>query len=100
MTVKVLKLTSGEEIIGTTLAYAESDTIIKKPIVIQIAMDENGEPQVGMGIYCPLSDEDQLRIRNDAILFSYKPVAQLLNQYQSMTGGLLTPAGPGLILPS
>ena len=87
MEVRIVRLSSGEEIIckyendGTT-------TKIKNPAVL-IPMQGG---QLGMMGWMPYGDYKELEIDNKFIMFAIKPQIELMNQYNENLGsGLVVP---------
>tara|TARA_R110000824_G_scaffold278293_1_gene466451 strand:- start:213 stop:515 length:303 start_codon:yes stop_codon:yes gene_type:complete len=98
METKIVRLSSGEEIIckcetdGTT-------TKIKSPAVL-VPMQGG---QLGMMGWMPYADYKELEIDNKFIMFIIKPQVELMNQYNENLGnGLVVPdkkvAAPSLTL--
>ena len=93
--VKILRLTSGEELIGKV---TQSDNLynIKKAYIL-IPM---GQGQIGFAPYMPYTKaEDGMEIPGMHVMFALQPMIEMENQYASATSGLVTaPAGMGKIL--
>ncbi len=106
MAVQVLRLLSGEELIGE-LKFSPDEGVyqIKSPAVIRITADERGQPAMSLAEIAPLADRglDQkpatLEINGDHVTFKYSPVTQLLDAYnQSFGSGLMSASGGAGIL--
>lgn len=93
--VKILRLTSGEELIGKV---TQSDNLynIKKAYIL-IPM---GQGQIGFAPYMPYTKaEDGIDIPDMHVMFALQPMIEMENQYTSAISGLVTaPAGMNKIL--
>jgi len=87
MEVKIVRLSSGEEMI----CKYESDgttTKIKNPAIL-IPMQGG---QLGMMGWMPYADYKELEIDNKFVMFAVKPQTELMNQYNENLGsGLVVP---------
>jgi len=94
--VKILRLTSGEELIGKVTQSEEYAYNIKKPYIL-IPM---GQGQIGFAPYMPYTKaEDGIEIPHIHVMFALQPMIEMENQYTSAISGLVTaPAGMGKIL--
>jgi len=93
--VKILRLTSGEELIGK-VTQSENLYNIKKAYIL-IPM---GQGQIGFAPYMPYTKaEDGIDIPDMHVMFALQPMIEMENQYTSSISGLVTaPAGMGKIL--
>lgn len=91
MTVKCLKLISGEEIIGEVVTGNKGVTI-DNPMAL-VATQE------GLAVipWLPLANDGKnIGIEHSSIMLSYVPKVELVNHYKQRTGGIVT-AGPGVL---
>ena len=85
MNIKVVRLISGEELIGD---WNEEKTIINNPVVmVPIAKD-----QLGFQPWIPYSDEEDVQLKNHHIMTVLTPDKKLQNEYNRVYGsGLIVP---------
>ena len=90
--VKILRLTSGEELIGKVEKTDDDSYIIKKPAIILPV----GEGRVGLAPYLPYCEvDDGLEVSSRFVMFDVEPVVEFKNQYNSALGsGVVIPEGP------
>jgi hypothetical protein len=95
--VQILRLTSGEELIGR-VETNDGFYTIKKPYIL-IPM---GEGRIGFVPYMPYTKaEDGIDIGGDHVMFALDPMSEMETQYTSAVSGLVTaPAGANKILGS
>ena len=95
--VKIVRLTSGEELIAKT---EETDThvTLKKPAILIPA----GKDQLAFGQWLPYADiKDGIEIPKEYVVFIVEPMDEMAQQYdQAFGSGLVVPKGkietPGL----
>jgi len=100
--VKLVRMKSGEEIIGKYLINEDGSTHLDKPVILV----PTGEGSVGLMPYMPYTSvsDSGLDIPEDFVLFVLSVHEELLNHYNAQFGsGLVVPQGPrgqGLVDPS
>ena len=83
--IRLIRLTSGEEILVTTLKESQQKTIVKNPILLIPDRDKIGfVPYIS---YADI-DIDGLKIKEEHIVFNLKPTDELIKQYKNMINGL------------
>lgn len=85
--IKIIKIITGEEIIGEV--SENSDTItIKKPCILQIIPSRSNPEQPAMGLfpYASYVDNHSITLKNQDIIWKEDPVKELYNQYNSVFG--------------
>lgn len=97
--VKYIKLLTGEEIIAE-VTKEDLKTTIKNPIrlVIMPSKADPKTPSVGLAPWLEFSEDKEITIDKSHILAIMNPITEIVNQYNSIFGGIVTPR-PGLILP-
>lgn len=98
--IKLLKLISGDEIIGEVLSETNIEVVIKNPVRVVI-MPSKANPQtptVGFAPWAEFSEDKQFSIHKAHVIVSMKPVQEFINQYNSMFGGIVAPSSK-LIIP-
>ena len=87
MEVRIVRLSSGEEIL-CKCETNESSTTIKNPAILM----PMGGGQLGMMEWMPYADYKELELDNKFIMFTIKPQTELMNQYNEQFGsGLVVP---------
>lgn len=98
MTVKAVKLISGEELVGEVLheekgndGFIEEITL-KNVMLILIQRAQDGNLSVGFVPFAPyLGKEAVFDFKHDKLLFVKEVDTQMTNQYNSIFGGIVTP---------
>ena len=95
--VKILRLTTGEDVIAKTTFNFEKNTVsLKQPFVIIPHQQGPGKPvQLMMTLYSPYSKSDDIEIQTQSIISSVEPKEEILKSYKQNTSSILT--APGLI---
>jgi len=98
--IQILKLSSGEELIGTVSDMeVEGRQVIKieKPAVI-VMQPIDGQPEkfgIGLAPYAPYAEENSVTILPNGIIGIMMPSAALKNEYNTHYGsGIITPQKP------
>lgn len=89
MAVKILKLITGEEIVGEIVVTDENNTVLKNPLSIVLRPSQDGFT-FGFVPWCNLMEGDKT-IPNDKVLTSGDAADDVKNAYNSMFGGIVTP---------
>jgi len=89
MSVKLLRLTTGEILLADTTENGSSSVTLKKPA--WIAQVKPGE--FALVPWIPLAKEDVVTINNDRIIYCLEPETGILNEYN-------TAFGSGLVMPN
>ena len=91
MAIKILKLTSTEDIIGD---YEEKDgkCIINKPSKIVMFPAENNGMGMAIMPWVPFSKDDVISIKKECIMAIMEPADDMRNEYSQRFGsGVVTP---------
>ena len=80
--IRLIRLTSGEEILVTILKENEIRKFVKNPILLI----PNRE-QIGFMPYMSYCEIDELMIKEEHIMFNVKPSDELTEQYKNMIDG-------------
>ena len=94
--VKIVRLTSGEEIICKVVDGNTKDTkCLKKPAIIIPV----GQGKIGLSPWIPYSEiSDGIEVKDDNIMFITKPVDEFLNEYNTAFGsGLVVPGANDVV---
>lgn len=91
MNIKILKLITGEEIIGEITTEEDSLVTLKNPLAIVIRPSQEGFT-FGFMPWCSLMDGERLvSIGLSNIITMGNPTDEVRNAYSSMFGGIVTP---------
>jgi hypothetical protein len=95
--VAIVRLITGEEVIGK-MTQTPLGLQVVKPVLVAFQTPKPGEtPSLAFLPYIPLAAEEKIEFNFSAVLFVYKPVVELENQYNStFGGGIIKPPRPGL----
>lgn len=89
MNIKIVRLTTSEELICDVTINGTMD-IILKDVAILIPTQQN---QLGLAPFMAYSDaKDGFHTTMNSIMFIVEPQAELKNQYQKMFSKIITPA--------
>ena len=89
MNIKIVRLTTGEELICDVKVNGTMDVILKD-VAILIPTQQN---QLGLAPFMAYSDaKDGFHTTMNSIMFIVEPQAELKNQYQKMFSKIITPA--------
>ena len=90
--IKCLKLITGEDII---CEYYSSETKItmKNPVQVSMVPTRTGEPNFGFIPFPLVSNDKEILIDFDKVMFVCEPGEEFLNQYNQIFGsGIVTPS--------
>ena len=95
MDIKVLKLVTGEEILGEVVENIDSHITLKNPVGIAVVRGQDGQPNIGFAPF-PLHAEPKSglthKFRWDHVIYSYEPAGDFKSNYDQIFGtGLITP---------
>ena len=85
--IRILKLVTGEEIIGDS-SEAHGEITVKKPCYIQIVPSRADPEQPAMALmpYAAYTKDHKVVIDISSIVWSEEPLIELYNQYNSLFG--------------
>ena len=90
--VKVIRLTTGEDVIAKIETQTPDHTELNKAFVIIPTQSAPGKPvQLMMSPYMPYSASDTIKIKSANIVTSVEPKREILASYQQNTSRILTP---------
>ncbi|MGA1048765.1 MAG: DUF6561 domain-containing protein [Minisyncoccia bacterium] len=94
--VKIMRLSTGEDIIAKVIDKDTEKTKLNKAFVIIPHQQGPGKPvQLMMTLYSPYSNSDDIEIKSQNIISMVDPKKEILSSYQQNTSSILTT--PGLI---
>ena len=93
--VKIVRLTSGEELIAKVEEVDDISYILKKPAILIPA----GKDQLAFGQWLPYADiKDGIEILSQYVVFVVNPMKEMVEQYEEAFGsGLVVPKKSGVI---
>lgn len=96
MDIKLLRLTTGEEVIADLVREGEYTYEVANPIV----MVPGHDGKVGFAPWCPLVAEEvkTITIRAAVVVYVTLPNTQVVENYEQIFSPIITPANKGLIL--
>lgn len=98
--IKLLKLINGQEIIGECVKEQPESMTIKNPVrVIVVPSKTNpAAPTVAFAPWAEFAEQKEFTIHKAHIIVSMDPVADFINNYNQMFGGIVVPSSK-LIVP-
>jgi hypothetical protein len=100
MSVKIVKLLTGEDLLAKILP--SSNTVVRMENPVRIVVMPNKidpkTPNVGFSPWAEFSDDKVFELDKSHVLAIMTPVKEFVNQYSSIFGGLVLPTG-NLITP-
>lgn len=92
MSVKALKLTTSEEVIGEVISETEDYTVLKNVVVVAIQPGPEGRAALGFLPFMPYLGKDrEIKFKNSNVMVSEIVDDQMANQYNSVFGGIVVP---------
>lgn len=97
--VKILRLTTGEDIIAEVISEGTSVTKIKQPFTVVPMQESPGKPvQIAFSPYIPYGECEEVDMKSANIIAQVEPKTDLKNSYNQHTGsGVVEIAKPQLI---
>lgn len=92
MTVKAVKLISGEELVGEVIHEEDNTLVLKNVLAIMIQRAQDGNLGIGFVPFAPyLGKGVSFDFDKDKLQFVKEVDDQMKNQYNSIFGGIVTP---------
>lgn len=87
--VKLIRMTSGEDVIATLISEDENSVTIKDAIVAIPA----GKGELGFAPWSPLLSKEvsELNISKKFVIYMAQPITQLIDQYRQMFSPIIVP---------
>lgn len=100
MSVKIIKLITGEEILAEVKDEFINPLPIKNPVRIIVMPNkiDPKTPNIGFAPWAEFSDDKEFVLDKSHVVAIMTPITEFVNQYNSMFGGLVVPKS-NLILP-
>ena len=95
MAVKLLRLKSGEDIVGEIVRENEELIVICNPAILMPVSHSPGRQdqiQIGLAPWIPFSEEKEFKLPRDWILLTTIPAQDIVNNYNQIFGsGIVVP---------
>ena len=93
--IKIVRLTSGEELIAKVEQVDNISYILKKPAILI----PTGKDQLAFGQWLPYADiKDGIEILSEYVVFVVNPMKEMAAQYEETFGsGLVVPSKAGVV---
>ena len=93
MAIKLIRVKSGEDIVGDIVGENEENLTIENPaIIMQLADGRSNKVNVGLVPWSPFSHESKVKVDRDWVVFVTTPVKDILNNYNQIFGsGIVVP---------
>lgn len=102
MSVKLIKLITGEEVLAEVAATSPIPNALtmKNPVRVIVMPNkiDPKTPNIGFAPWAEFSDEKTFEVDKSHVLCIMTPIKEFVNQYNSMFGGLVVPTS-NLIMP-
>jgi len=96
MEVIIVKLNTGEEILGEVVANNPLNVILKNPVGVAIVRGQNGQPSVGFApfpLHAPQKKDSTFIFKESAVSYTYTPSQEFVDNYNQIFGA-------GIVLPN
>jgi hypothetical protein len=102
MDILVLKLITGEEVLGEIESQSETEFVLVNPVGIAVVRGQNGQPSVGFAPF-PIHAEQKtgatVALAKKNVVYSYVPAEDFINNYNQIFGsGIVVPPEKKLIV--
>jgi hypothetical protein len=100
MSVNIIKLITGEELLAEIMPSGDTVCKIKNPVRIIVMPNkiDPKTPNIGFAPWAEFSDDKSFILDKSHVLCIMTPIKEFVNQYNSMFGGLVLPTS-NLIMP-
>lgn len=90
---KMIRFVTGEEIIAEITSDSGNVIAVKNPIrvIVVPSKADPKNPQVAFAPYAEFTDDKEFTFNKVHVITTYTPIAQFVNQYNSVYGGLVVP---------
>ena len=102
MVIIVLKLITGEEVLGEVQSQSETEWVLENPVGIAVVRGQNGQPNVGFApfpIHAPQKPGSIIALAKKHVIYSYVPAEDFITNYNQIFGsGIVLPPTKQLIV--
>ena len=100
MAIKVLKLITGEDVLGDA-ETTQGEWYVTNPVAISIVRGKDGSPNVGLSpfpLHAPQTKDAKIAIPLTTVVYSYVPAEDFITNYNQVFGsGIVLPKTPQII---
>ena len=98
MIIKYLKLVTGEELVTEWIEdkHNSVEVKLKNPLGILMSQTEKGF-NIQLVPYGSMAQNEEIMVNYKNIVFTAEPETKLRNQYESITGQVITPPTPKIV---
>ena len=91
--IKLLRLKSGEDIVGDIIGENSEYLIVKNPAMLMPVGDgRGGSVQIGLTPWMPFSEAKDFEVPRDWVLITTEPALDIVNNYnQAFGSGIVVP---------
>lgn len=102
MVIIVLKLVTGEEVLGEVQSESETEWVLENPVGIAVVRGKDGQPNVGFApfpIHAPQKPGSVVALAKKHVIYSYVPAEDFITNYNQIFGsGIVLPPTKQLII--
>ena len=92
MSIKLLRLKSGEDVVADIDENEDTVTIENPAVIMPMGDSRGGNVQMGFGPWVPFTSDKQIEIPRDWIVFIVEPATDIVNNYRQAFGsGIVVP---------
>ena len=96
---RILKLTTGEELVGDIVEETPEKYRVENPCVLGIAMGPNGKANLQMQPMLIFSEQKKVDINRANIMYDVSVAPEIENKYNEIYGsGIVLPKKQGIII--
>jgi len=98
MNVQILKLITGEEVLGEIESESETEFVLCNPVGVAIVRGKDGQPNVGFApfpIHAEQKKDQTIAFSKKNVVYSYIPAKEFLENYKQLPF-----VGAGIVLPN
>lgn len=99
--VKIVRLLTGEDVLGEIVADDKEVVILKNPVRIMVmpSRTDPKQPTVGFAPFCEWAVDKQVTINKSLVVTLLTPVVEFVNQYNTTFGSGVVVPDSKLIIP-
>jgi hypothetical protein len=95
---RILKLISGEEIVGEILSDTTEGVLIQDPCTLGIMQTQTGQPRLNMMPMLLFSEQKKVQLQKSHILYTVTVAQEIQNKYNEIYGsGIVLPKPSAII---
>lgn len=97
--IKIIRFLNGQEIVAEVTLNSLSEVTVKNPVRLVVIPSKTSpqNPQVAFVPFCEFSDDKEFTFQKQHIIAQMTPIAEFINQYNGMFGGVILPTSKLII---